>query len=171
MRGSYVESAESLTNSIDNCLNPEIKLAATNKLWHLTTLGTYASCVTLSMAFFGKDDEEGLTLFLKSFVDRPELGLDFSTVSGKLKEYRDIIAHRWYSERGYEVGTDETMPVGWRFDGGVTYINRKIFTEAYLAAFDNGGKIWDYNSIVQGKEVQVKKRMVKRYTSVKFNKV
>lgn len=163
--GPPIEIIETLLNSIDNFFNKrEIDVAAYSNLWLLVILGIHAASLTISHGLFNKDGHEGFKHFLKTFVDSNEEGFNFSEISWEIHTYRNIVAHRWLSDFGYDFGLDFEMTKGWQKRGGVLYFNPKLYYQAYNNAFGAGGKIWQYDKLMTQEELEeAKERLLKKY--------
>jgi len=167
--GEPVEIIETLLNSIDNFFNiKEIDVAASSNLWLLVVLGIHAVALTISHGLFGKDGHKGFKFFLKSFVDAEEEGFKFSEISKEIHTYRNIVAHRWLSDFGYDFGLDFEMVKGWEKRDNIIYFNPKLYYEAYKRAFGAGGKIWQYSRLLSDEEAQeAKERLIEKYKDLK----
>ena len=163
--GEPLEIIETLLNSIDNFFNKrEIDVAASSNLWLLVILGIHAVALTVSDGLFNKDGHKGFHFFLKSFVDTEKEGFNFSEISKEIHTYRNIIAHRWLSDFGYDFGFDYKMVKGWEKRGDTVYFNPRLYYEAYNKAFGAGGKIWQYDKLLSKEEAQkTKERLIKKY--------
>lgn len=163
--GSPVEIIETLLNSLDNFFNrKELDVAASSNLWLLVILGIHAVALTISHGLFNKDGHNGFKLFLEKFMDTDNDGFKFSEISFEIHTYRNIIAHRWLSDFGYDFGMDFDMKKGWEKRDGVIYFNPKLYYEAYKNAFGAGGKIWDYDKLLTEEELEkAKERLLEKY--------
>lgn len=160
--GSPIEIIETLLNSINNFLNNEIDTAAQNKSWVLVVIGIHAVALTIAEGLFGKKGLEGYELFLEKFVDIDEEGFDFSKIAYDIHNYRNVLAHRWLSEKGYEFGLDFSMPHGYEIRDGYVAFNPKLYYLSYQDAFQ--GKIWDYAKLMTAEEMEkAKTRLIQRY--------
>lgn len=163
--GSSVEIILTLLNSIANFFNNrELDIAASSNLWLLVILGIHAVALTISHGLFNKDGHDGFRLFLKNFMDTEEEGFNFSEISKEIHTYRNIVAHRWLSDFGYDFGLDFEMRKGWEKRGEVIYLNPKLYYEAYKNAFGRGGKIWDYDKLLTEEQAEkAKERLIEKY--------
>lgn len=162
-----VEIIETLLNSIDNIFNyRQLDIAADKELWLLVILGVHAVALTISHGLFGKDGEKGFRFFLKNFVDTQEDGFNFSEIAKEIHQYRNIVAHRWLSDFGYEFGFDFEMEKGWEKRDGVTYFNPKLYYQSYKNAFRAGGRIWDYEELLTEEKLhKAKDRLLEKYST------
>ncbi len=161
---SYVESIETLLNSIDNYFNNEIRLAAGNYQSSLLFMGIHASALTISEVFFNETTLMGYKHFLEQYVDGDEEDRKFSSIAGTIHDWRNVLAHQWLGSIGHEVGYDYEMQNGWQKRGDVTFINPRIYSEQYLSAFKAGGKIWDYQQMFTEEQLnEIKGRVIDKY--------
>ena len=144
-----VEAIETLLNSIDNHFNNEIRLAPGNFQTSLLFLGIHAAALTISEVFFNKFGQEGYKLFLERFVDGESEDTKFSNIAELIHDWRNVLAHQWLGSIGHEVGYDYKMTSGWENRDGVTFINPRMYCDHYLNAFSAGGRIWQYDKILQ----------------------
>ncbi len=160
-----MESIETLLNSIDNLFRQrQIDVAANENLWDLVILGIHAMALTISEVLFGKAGVTGFKLFLENFVDEDKSGFDYSQIAEKIHDHRNIVAHQWLSEKGYEFGYDGQMTVGWQKRDGVVYLNPKLYYKSFKKAFSAGGKIWKYREILTPSQLEDgKKRFLDKY--------
>jgi hypothetical protein len=99
--GSPIEVIATLTNSINNFLNPEIEQAARRGSWSLMFMGIHAVALTVSKGFFGLTGRDGYLRFLRTFVDDGAAGGDFSAIGAEIHQWRNVVAHQWLSSAGY----------------------------------------------------------------------
>jgi len=162
--GSPIEIIETLLNSLDNFMNREIDISAKGECWNLVVIGIHAVALTLSEGLFGKSGITGYKLFLMKFIDIDEKGYDFSVIADDIHNYRNVLAHRWLSQTGYEFGLDFSMKEGYQIRDKITVFNPKRYYQSYNEAFSGGGKIWDYEKILTKDELdQTKDRLIDRY--------
>lgn len=162
--GSYVESIETLLNSIDNFFNNEIRAASENYQTSLLFMGIHASALTISEVLFNKSGHDGYKAFLKTYVDGDEMNKQFSLISNTIHNWRNLLAHQWIGSMGHEIGYDYSMNSGWELRENVIFINPRIYCEQYLSAFSAGGKIWNYRNIFNDSRLEsVKSRIINKY--------
>lgn len=162
--GPPVEIIETLLNSIDNFFNNEIDVAAEANLWHLVILGDHAVALIIADGLFGKSGPDGFKLFLQYFVDTNKKGFNFSQIYRDIHAWRNAIAHQWLSFSGYRFGLDFKIPAGWEKRNGVTFFNPILYHKSFKSAFSAGGKIWDYDKILNDKELEEAKiRLLNKY--------
>lgn len=156
--------------SIENHFNNEIKATIDdhgNRQTLLMLLGIHAVALTLSYGFFGKERKEGYKIFLESYMDGDRPDTKFSTIASELHDWRNVIAHRWLSEIGFEIGYNYEMNEGWLKDGNILYLNPAIYLKQYLRAFNRteGGMLYRYNEILNTDELLegAKKRFLSKY--------
>lgn len=163
-KGEPIEIIETLLNSMDNFFNNQIDQVADLELWYLVIMGDHAVALTIASGLFGLEGEPGFHKYLEEFVDQDKEGYDFSSISKKIHNWRNVIAHRWLSDSAYEIGEDNVMEKGWEDRKGVTYLNLKLFHEAFKASFSRDGKIWNYGNIMTKAEMEeAKQRLLKQY--------
>lgn len=163
-RGEPVEIIETLLNSMDNFFNSQIDQIANLEMWYLVIMGDHAVALTIASGLFGVDGESGYKMFLEKFVDKDSPGFDFSSIANKIHNWRNVIAHRWLSDFAYEIGEDNNMVFGWEKRDGITYLNLKLYHNAFKSAFSAGGKIWDYEKIMTtGEMEEAKQRLLNQY--------
>ncbi len=158
------EIIETLLNSIDNHFNSNIEQAFQNKSWFLLILGIHAVALTISEGLFLKSGFDGFRLFLIQFIDEKKEGFDFSEIAWEIHNYRNVVAHTWLSETGYDFGLDFEQERGWEKRDSVIFFNPIKYYEAYKKAFSSGGRIWKYERILKedGQE-KAKKQLLKKY--------
>lgn len=162
--GSPIEIIETLLNSIDNFFNNEVDTAAKDSLWHLVILGDHAVALTIAEGLFEKTGINGFREFLFKFVDKDEVGFNFSAIAPKIHSWRNVIAHQWLSSSGYVFGLDFTMKKGWEKRKDVTYFNPILYHQSFSDAFSGGGKIWQYQKVLTERQMQkAKERLLAKY--------
>ncbi|MBI1862841.1 hypothetical protein HYS00_01835 [Candidatus Microgenomates bacterium] len=161
---SPIESIETLLNSIDNYFNNEIGAAPERYQTSLLFMGIHAVTLTISEVFWGLSGESGYKKFIETFVDGKTDDTRFSTVSNKIHNWRNVLAHQWLASSGYEIQYDYKMESGFVKDEDLLIVNPKIYCEYYLAAFSAGGKIWNYEKILTGAELEsAKQRIISKF--------
>jgi hypothetical protein len=161
-----VEVIETLLNSLNNFFNNEITLTtkADSFQTSLMFLGIHAVALTVSEGLFGKTGLTGYKLYLKNFVDGDTPDTKFSKIADLIHDWRNVLAHQWLGSVGHSVGYDYEMGQGWQLRNEVYYINPRIYCSYFLKAFERGGKIWKYDQLLNGKELeQAKNRIIKKY--------
>jgi hypothetical protein len=158
------EAIETLLNSIDNFFNNEIRLTPDNAQTSLLFLGIHAVALTISGVFFNKTGSEGYELFLERFVDGNSDDTKYSAIARKIHDWRNVLAHQWIGSVGHEIGYDYKMELGWQQRDGIIFINPRIYCEQCMMAFSRGGKIWSYNKMFSGSDLQaIKERIIQKY--------
>ncbi len=161
---SYVESIETLLNSIDNFFNNEIQVARDNKQTSLLFMGIHAVALIISEAFFSKSGLDGYKLFLETYVDGDEDDKKFSKIATTIHDWRNILAHQWIGSTGHDIGYDYEMDLGWQTRNEVTFINPKIYCEQYLSVFRAGGRMWSYKELFSEEQLEeIKSRIIAKY--------
>ena len=157
---SYVEAIETLLNSIDNYFNNEIRLTVGNYQTSLLFMGIHAAALTISEVFFGKSGLTGYKQFLETYVDGKDDNKKFSIISATIHDWRNVLAHQWIGSIGHEIGYDYEMEFGWQERENVTFINPRIYCEQYLAAFKAGGRMWQYEQLFDGEQLEAIKQRI-----------
>lgn len=161
---SSIESIETLLNSIANYFNNEIIETPEKHQTSLLFMGIHAVALTISEVFWGLSGEPGYKKFIETFVDGKTDDTRFSIVSRKIHNWRNILAHQWLASSGYEIQYDYKMKSGYLVKKDLLVINPKIYCEHYLAAFSAGGKIWNYETILTGVELEsAKQRIISKF--------
>jgi hypothetical protein len=146
-------------------LNHEIRGAANlpAPAWNLVLLGVHSVALTVSFALFNQTGPTGYKTFLKRFVDSAD-GTNFSEIASELHAWRNVVAHQWLSKRGHELAFDTSISTGWERHGEILHFNPRTYSDAFLAAFDMGGRIWDWQQMLSDDEQEAaKERMIKKY--------
>jgi hypothetical protein len=162
------EIISTLINSIHNFFNNEIAATfadAANPQTSLMLLGVHSVALTVSYGLFNQLGPKGYKLFLEHFVDGKTPDTKFSLVASEIHEWRNVLAHRWLNLAGHDFGYDFEMPLGWRREDDMIFINPKIYLACYLAAFKAGGKIYDIEAILTDDEKlnSAKQRLLSKY--------
>lgn len=161
---SPIESIETLLNSIANYFNNEIEVTPERYQTSLLFMGIHAVALTISEVFWGISGETGYKRFIETFVDGKTDDTKFSTVSDKIHNWRNILAHQWLASSGYRIQYDYKMKSGFLRDEDLLVINPKIYCEHYLATFSGGGKIWNYETILTSIELEsAKQRIISKF--------
>jgi hypothetical protein len=155
--GSPTEVISTLTNSINNFLNPEIATAAESDSWSLMVIGIHAVALTLSKGLFGLTGKDAYLRFLRTFVDDAVPGGDFSVVGADIHRWRNVVAHQWLSAAGYTIGFDTSLVVGWERRNGVLVVNPTKYHQGYRRAFQTGSKLWRPQTILSPTEMEAAK--------------
>jgi hypothetical protein len=130
----------------------------------LLFLGIHAVALTISEIFWGLKGEAGYKKFLEKFVDGETEDTKFSTISNKIHNWRNVLAHQWFESSGYEIQYDYDMKLGYKTEKNILVINPKIYCEKYIEAFDVNNKIWEYKEFLNQKELNnAKKRIIKKF--------
>lgn len=163
--GVPLEIIETLLNSVDNYFNrAQIAVAAEAKAWDLVFIGIHAAATTIGTGLFSDSPLTAYGQFLESFVDTDELGGDFSRIAKELHDWRNVLTHRWLSERGYGFGFDFEQKLGWREQDGVILLNPRLYHAAYQKAFAANGRIWKWGAILTQEQIETAKvRLLKQY--------
>lgn len=162
--GTPVEMIDSLLMSLDNYLNTELKRAAQAECWDLVLIGAHSACSIIGFGLFGGTALGAYKQFLKKFVDCAGAGNDYSSVAADLHGWRNVLAHRWFSKKGYEFGYDLVQAEGWRRIDGVLLLNPRAYFESFESAFDAGKPIWDWQRILNpNQQEEAKQRLLKEY--------
>ena len=164
--GPPYEVIATLLNSIGNFFNNEIALTVQKENYQtsLLLLGIHSVALTISEGLFNKQGPEGYKLFLEKFVDGDTADTRFSNIAQSIHDWRNVIAHQWIGSIGHTIGYDYEMPFGWEIREDTTFLNPKIYLEYYLKAFGPGGKIWNWESILnEGEKEAAKQRLIKKY--------
>jgi hypothetical protein len=160
------EVIETLLNSIDNYFNNEIRIAVEGENYQtsLLFLGIHAVALTISEGLFGRSKLDGYKLFLENFVDGDLSQLKFSSIAAPLHDWRNVLAHQWLGSIGHSMGYDYDMSSGWEEREGVIFINPKIYCNQYLDAFKAGGKIWNYQNLLNENALnKAKDRLINKF--------
>lgn len=161
---SYVESIETLINSINNYFNNELRITPDNYQSSLLFMGVHASALTIAEVFFGESKFKGYKHFLEAYVDGDTEDKKFSEIASTIHSWRNVLAHQWIGSIGHKIAYDYEMKQGWRKQGDVIVINPRIYCEQYLDAFKAGGKIWKYRQTFSAEELEaIKTRIIKKY--------
>ncbi len=155
--GTPTESIGTLLNSISNFFNNEIKEAPRNKQTSLLFLGIHASILTISEALFGKSGLDGYKYFLEKFVDGNSKDLQFSLVSSRIHDWRNILAHQWLGSAGHNIAYDYNIKEGWKEVDSVLFINPQIYCDQYIKAFSSDSLLWQYDSCLEQTELEAAK--------------
>ena len=159
-----LEIIETLILSIDNFSNRQIRAAIEAGAFDLAFIGIHSAAVTIGTGLFTNSSLTAFTRFLREFIDTDEQGYNFSEIAKELHGWRQVLVHRWLSERGYEFGFDMVQQEGWRKVDGVVLLNPRRFHEAFNQAFAAGGKIWQWQTILSDDEKQAAKvRLLANY--------
>ncbi len=160
------EVIATLLNSIANFFNNEIALTTqgSNYQTSLLLLGVHSVALTISEGLFNKTGSDGYKLFLEKFVDGNTPDTKFSTIAKSIHGWRNVIAHQWIGSIGHTIGYDYDMSLGWEIRDDTTFINPRIYTEQYLKAFGPGGKMWDWQTMLDTtQQNEAKQRLIKKY--------
>jgi len=166
---SPYEVVATITNSMANNFINELRVVfnnPSNPQTSLMFLGTHSIALTIAYGLWGKEGEDGYKLFLEHFIDGGTPDTKFSTVAKRIHEWRNVIAHRWINVAGHSFSYDFNMDEGWRTEDEFLLINPKIYLDQFLKAFDTGGKIYRYDSILTTNQMRedAKKRFISKYT-------
>jgi hypothetical protein len=162
--GSPIESIETLLNSIAYYFNNEIAITPKKYQTSLLFLGIHAVVLTISEIFWDLKGEPGYKKFFQSFVDGDTKDKKFSSISKKIYNWRNVIAHQWLASSGYEIQYDYEIKSGFVINNNLLTINPKIYCDCYLKAFSVGGKIWKYNEILTKEELDgAKNRIIDKF--------
>lgn len=162
--GSPTESIATLLNSISNFFNNEIKEAPRNTQTSLLFLGIHASILSISEALFDKSGLEGYRYFLEKFVDGDTKDLQFSLVSSRIHDWRNILAHQWLGSSGHNIAYDYNMKEGWKEVDGILFINPQIYCNQYLKAFSGDSLLWEYDSYLgQTEQEDARDRIIAKF--------
>lgn len=165
--GPPTESIDTLLNSINNYFNNEIRATISDLQSPQTTLmflGIHAAILTISEALFNDKTSGGYKLFLEKYVDYEGRADNFSLIADDIHAWRNIIAHQWLSVKGHDIAYAYRLEQGWTREDGILHINPKIYCELYLAAFQIGGKIWQYSRHFTQEDLEaIKLRMINRF--------
>jgi len=163
-----VEAIGTLLNSIDNHFNNEIRQTisdTTNPQTSLLFLGIHAAILTIGEVFYNLGQpERNYTQVLEQYVDGTTPDTQFSNIATEIHKWRNIVAHQWIGIQGHSIDYDYKMSLGWERRNGILFINPKIYCEHYLAAFQNGGKLWDFENIFTSQElIDIQNRIIVKY--------
>ncbi|MFH1956754.1 MAG: hypothetical protein ABIJ28_03850 [Patescibacteria group bacterium] len=158
--GSPIESIDTLLNSIANYFNNEIIITPGKFQTSLLFLGIHAVALTISEIFWDLKGEFGYKKFLETFVDGDTKNTKFSFVAEKVHNWRNILAHQWLGSSGYHIQYNYGMSLGFELTGELLVINPKIYCDCYIKAFSAGGKIWEYNKLLNGLELDIAKQRI-----------
>lgn len=162
--GSPIEVIATLTNSINNFLNPEIEQAARGGSWSLMFMGVHAVALTISQGLFGLTGPDGYLRFLRTFVDDDVVGGDFSAIGAEIHQWRNVVAHQWLSSAGYRFGFDTGLDIGWQRNGDVVVVNPTKYHEGYRRAFRTESSLWRPQTILSAGELEAtKKRLIDKF--------
>ncbi len=88
----------------------------------------------------------------------------FSLVASKIHNWRNVLAHQWLASSGYEIQYDYEMKTGFVINDDLLIINPKIYCDYYIKAFSAGGKIWKYEKLLTGSELDsAKQRIIDKF--------
>lgn len=162
--GPPIESIETLLNSIANFFNNEIVITPKKLQTSLLFLGIHAVALTISEVFWDLKNEPGYKKFLETFVDGDTGGTKFSSVSDKIHNWRNILAHQWLGLSGYNIQYNYEMNLGFELKNDLLIINPRIYCDCYLKAFSAGGKIWKYEKLLTSSELDdAKQRIIDKF--------
>lgn len=162
--GSPIESIETLLNSIANFFNNEIIITPEKFQTSLLFLGIHAVALTVSEIFWNLKGESGYKKFLETFMDGDTKDTKFSSVAGKIHNWRNILAHQWLGSSGYNIQYNYATNLGFELKNDLLVINPKIYCDCYIKAFSAGGKIWEYQKLLTGLELNsAKQRIIDKF--------
>jgi hypothetical protein len=162
--GPPSEVISTLTNSINNFLNPEIAKVAADGSWSLMFMGTHAVALTISESLFGLKGKEGYLHFVRTFMDEESSGANFSSIGAEIHNWRNVLAHQWLSSAGHTFALDSEMEVGWRRRDGLLVANPAKYHEQYRRAFQTSSDIWRPERILSSADlVAAKTRLIEKY--------
>jgi|SRR5271157_807486 len=156
--GSPIEVIATLTNSINNFLNPEIAKAAEDGSWSLMFMGIHAVALTVSQGFFGLTGQEGYLRFLRTFVDGEVPGADFFSIGADIHRWRNVVAHQWLSSAGYGFGFDTSLERGWQRYDDIVVVNPTKYHEGYRRAFRAESDLWRPQAILSQIQLEAAKK-------------
>lgn len=165
--GPY-EVVDTVTCSMANHLVNELRTVFNNPQNYQTSLmflGTHSIALTIAHGFWNKGGEDGYKLFLEHFIDGDTPDTKFSTVAGRIHEWRNVIAHRWINVAGHSFSYNFDMTEGWRVEDEFLLINPKIYLNQFIKAFGSGGKIYKYDKILTTDQMweDAKQRFISKY--------
>jgi hypothetical protein len=162
--GPPAEVISTLLNSINNGLNGEIRLAAEAGCWSLVIMATHAVALTVSEGLFDLTGQQGYARFLRTFVDQPDPGQDFSTIGAEVHRWRNVLAHQWLATAGHTFGLDTAMDRGWERRGTSVVVNPARYYAAYRRAFTTSSPLWRPESLLSDAELDgAKDRLIRKY--------
>ncbi len=162
--GEPAEAIETLLNSIDFYFNNEIKLTPTSYQTSLMFIGIHAVALTISESLFNAPQLKGYHLYLENFIDGDRDDLKFSLIARSLNDWRNVLAHQWIGSIGHEIAYDYDSEFGWFKSNNKIVINPRIYYEQYIAAFESGGRIWKYSTMLNEAElIEAKERIIKKF--------
>jgi hypothetical protein len=162
--GSPIEVIATLTNSINNFLNPEIEQAARGGSWSLMFMGIHAVALTISQGLFGLTGRDAYLRFLRTFVDDEVPGGDFSAIGAEIHQWRNVVAHQWLSSGGYRFGFDTSLDIGWKRDGDIVVVSPTKYHDAYRRAFRTESYLWRPQAILSRTELEAAKaRLIDKF--------
>jgi len=162
------EVVATITNSMANYFINELRTIFDNPGNYQTSLmflGTHSIALTIAHGLFNKSGEDGYKLFLEHFIDGDTPDTRFSTVSSRIHEWRNVLAHRWINVAGHSFSYDFDMAEGWKIDGEFLLVNPKIYLDQFFKAFGPGGRIYQYEKILTTDEMweSAKQRFILKY--------
>jgi|GEM_PF-645224 hypothetical protein len=161
------EIISTLLASIEMHFNNEIKITVKDNNYQtvLLFLGIHAVALTISYGVFNDEKVTGYKLFLEKFMDGETEDTKFSTISGHIHNFRNVLAHQWLGASGHAIGFDYQMPEGWKEKEGRIFINPKIYVEHYLNAF-SANKLWSIRNLPLAEKEAIKKRLLGKFQKV-----
>lgn len=157
LQSSPTEAIETLLNSIDNGMNLEIEKARDSKLYNLMFLGIHAAILTISESIFSKSEKDGYKFFIETFTEHTARIID---IADTLHSWRNVVAHRWLSQIGHEIGFDESIKQVWEKKDEALIINPRLYCDQYIKAFDSNSKLWDYEQLLTEQAIALAHRNI-----------
>jgi len=136
------EIPETLLNSVQGFMLPEIRVTADKGAWHLAFSGIHSVMQTVGEKIFNLRPLDATKFYLENFVDQEQPDLRFSEVSAELHEIRNIGSHRWFGKAMHFHVLNADQSEGWKHLGEILYLNPNVYHDAFQTGFQD--KLWDF---------------------------
>ncbi len=130
------EYAGRIIDSIDSLFVPKLREAENRQMDEMFFLGSHAVMQTICQQIYGRPRDERTHFYLKRFVNGSRRDLQFSRIARQLHDWRNVLAHQWFSGRQHSIIFDRQSPRGWQMCGRQVIFNPTIYADQFLSGFE-----------------------------------